>query len=82
MEEKNFFSHTSPIERKKTPWIRAKLAGTTANAENIFKGNKEGHAANRSWWHSPGHHINMLSPNAKRVGMGAQGKHWTQMFGP
>ena len=82
MEEKNFFSHTSPIERKKTPWIRAKLAGTTANAENIFKGNKEGHAANRSWWHSPGHHINMLSPSAKRVGMGVQGKHWTQMFGP
>jgi uncharacterized protein YkwD len=82
MEEKKFFSHTSPIERKKTPWIRAKLAGTTSNAENIFKGNKEGHAANRSWWHSPGHHINMLSPNAKRVGMGVNEKHWTQMFGP
>ena len=82
MGKKNFFAHDSPIPGKKTPWQRAKLAGTTANSENIFKGNKEGPAANRAWWYSPGHHINMLSPNAKRVGMGIHGKHWTQMFGP
>tara|TARA_B110000014_G_C20122594_1_gene595636 strand:+ start:1030 stop:2103 length:1074 start_codon:yes stop_codon:yes gene_type:complete len=82
MREKKFFAHKSPIPGKKNPWERAKLAGTTANAENIFKGNKEGHAANQAWWHSPGHHINMLSPNAKRVGMGVNEKHWTQMFGP
>ena len=82
MEQKKFFAHDSPIPGKKSPWDRAKLAGTTANAENIFKGNQEGHAANRAWWYSPGHHINMLSPNAKRVGMGVHGKHWTQMFGP
>jgi uncharacterized protein YkwD len=82
MREKKFFAHKSPIPGKKNPWERAKLAGTTANAENIFKGNKEGHAANQAWWHSPGHHINMLSPNAKRVGMGVNEKYWTQMFGP
>ena len=81
MEQKKFFAHDSPIPGKKSPWDRAKLAGTTANAENIFKGNQEGHAANRAWWYSPGHHINMLNPDAKRAGMGIHGKHWTQMFG-
>ena len=81
MARKGFFAHDSPIKGKKTPWIRAKLAGTTANSENIYKGNQNGNAANRAWWYSPGHHINMLNPNAKRVGMGLAGKHWTQMFG-
>ena len=82
MEKKKFFAHDSPIPGKKSPWDRAKLVGTTANAENIFKGNQGGHVANRAWWYSPGHHINMLSPDAKRVGMGVHKKHWTQMFGP
>ena len=81
MEEKGFFDHDSPIKGKKTPWIRAKLAGTKANSENIYKGNQSGKAANQAWWYSPGHHLNMLNPDAKRVGMGLTGKHWTQMFG-
>ena len=82
MERKGFFAHDSPIKGKKTPWDRAKLAGTTANAENIYKGSQNGESANRAWWYSPGHHVNMLNPNAKRIGMGLSGKHWTQMFGP
>ncbi len=81
MHEKDFFSHTSPVPGKKTPWIRAKLEGTTAKAENIYSGNEKGHAANRAWWYSPGHHRNMLSPSNRRVGMGVHSKDWTQMFG-
>jgi len=81
MVEKDFFSHTSPVTGKKSPWIRAKMEGTTANAENIYSGNKNGKAANRSWWYSPGHHRNMLNPGSRRVGMGVHGKKWTQMFG-
>ncbi len=81
MVQKDFFSHTSPVPGKKSPWIRAKLQGTTAHAENIYSGNKNGKAANRSWWYSPGHHRNMLNPGSRRVGMGVHGKKWTQMFG-
>ncbi len=40
METHNYFSHEAPETEKKTPWDRAKLAGTTASGENIFKGGK------------------------------------------
>jgi len=80
MKEKSFFAHESPIPGKKTPWDRAKQAGTKANSENIFVGSKRGKDANRGWWHSPGHHVNMLAPRARLVGMGVHDKHWTQMF--
>lgn len=80
MKEKNFFAHESPVPGKKTPWERAQQAGTKANSENIFVGSPSGKAANRSWWHSPGHHVNMLAPGARFVGMGVHGEHWTQMF--
>jgi hypothetical protein len=81
MKEKNFFDHLSPVPGKTTPWDRAKLAGTSASSENIHMGSSSGAGANRGWWHSPGHHKNMLSPGARRVGMGVAGTHWTQMFG-
>jgi uncharacterized protein YkwD len=81
MEEKDFFSHTSPVPGKKSPWVRAKLEATTARSENIYSGKKDGKAANKSWWYSPGHHRNMLNPGSRRVGMGVHGKKWTQMFG-
>ena len=80
MAERNFFAHDSPVAGKETPWKRAALAGTNANGENIYGGGN-GKAANRAWWHSPGHHINMLNPGARRVGMGTHGNKWTQMFG-
>ena len=60
MKEKNFFSHESPVEGKKTPWDRAKRFGTSASGENIFAGSTDGDAANSAWFHSPGHHVNML----------------------
>jgi uncharacterized protein YkwD len=81
MHEKDFFSHTSPVAGKKSPWMRAKLEGTTAKSENIYSGRRDGKAANRSWWYSPGHHRNMLNPKNRRVGMGVHEKDWTQMFG-
>ena len=81
MHEKDFFSHTSPVPGKKSPWMRAKLEGTTAKAENIYSGNENGKAANKAWWYSPGHHRNMLNPGNRRVGMGVYEEEWTQMFG-
>ena len=81
MKRLNFFSHTSKVPGKKTPWNRAKLAGTTASAENIYVGSRSGKSANKGWWYSPGHHKNMLSPGQRRIGLGNASKHWTQMFG-
>ena len=80
MEKHKFFSHTSPLPGKTTPWDRAKLHGTTGSAENIFMGINSADAAIRGWWHSPGHHINMLGKH-RRVALGRSGKYWTQMFG-
>lgn len=80
METKGFFSHESPIEGKKTPWDRAKRFNATASAENIAAGISQGSAANLMWFHSPGHHRNLLGEHA-RIGVGRIGIHWTEMFG-
>lgn len=80
MVKLNFFAHESPVSGKKTPWDRAKLAGTSASAENIFRGPADGKAANRAWFLSPGHHRNMLG-NHSRVGIGRNGGYFTEMFG-
>jgi hypothetical protein len=80
MKEKGFFAHESPIPGKKTPWDRAKRAGTKARAENIFFGSTDPLRANNSWFHSPGHHKNMLNPAFTVIGLGRHEGHWTQMF--
>jgi uncharacterized protein YkwD len=81
MVEYKFFAHESPVPGKKTPWDRAKLAGTSAGAENIYAGSAKPADPIGAWFHSPGHHVNMLNPGHKRIGMGRHGGHWTQMFG-
>lgn len=80
MKGMNFFDHDSPVAGKETPWKRAAGAGTSASAENIFEGRETGKEAIDAWWHSPGHHVNLVRP-AKRVGIGRHEAHWTQMFG-
>lgn len=80
MKTLGFFSHESPVPGKTSPWDRAKLFGTTASAENIAAGYADGNAVNEGWFHSPGHHKNMLG-NHKRVGVGRVGTHYTQLFG-
>jgi uncharacterized protein YkwD len=80
MVERKFFAHESPVPGKKGPSDRAKLAGTTAGAENIYFGSERGEDAIEAWWHSPGHHANLMAPH-KRVGLGRHQGHWTQMFG-
>jgi len=80
MERLKFFSHDSPVPGKATPWDRAKRFGTTASAENIAAGYRDGAAAVTGWFHSPGHHKNMLG-NHKRIGVGRSGRYYTQMFG-
>lgn len=80
MHELKFFSHDSPVKGKEDPWKRAKLAGTTGSAENIFMGINRAEDAIQGWWHSPGHHTNMMAAH-RRVGLGRHEGYWTQMFG-
>jgi uncharacterized protein YkwD len=69
------------VPGKATPWDRARQAGTSASAENIAAGTATGAGANKMWFHSPGHFKNMLSTGHHRMGLGNNGKIWTQMFG-
>lgn len=77
---KGFFDHASPVAGRETPWKRAEAAGTSAGAENIAAGTESGVGAIRMWWHSPGHHKNMLGGH-RRTGLGRYERHWTQLFG-
>lgn len=81
MARLRFFDHTSPVPGKRTPSDRARAAGTSGGGENIYMGSTDPLAANRGWFYSPGHHKNMFSPGYRRVGLGNEGRHWTQMFG-
>ncbi len=76
-----FFSHTSPVPGKASPWARAKKAGTSANGECIYKGSTSPQRANQAWFFSPGHHSIMFSAGARRLGMGRDKRTWTLMTG-
>ena len=80
MKERGFFAHESPVEGKRTPWDRAKRFGASASGENIYAGSTNGNEANSAWFHSPGHHKNMLGGH-KRIGVGRHDDRFTQMFG-
>lgn len=81
MVKHGFFAHDSPIEGKKTPWDRAKNFGTTASGENIAAGYGDGLKVTIGWWYSPGHLKNMMGKGHKRIAVGQENKHYTQMFG-
>ena len=81
MSKLGFFDHSSPVPGKRSPSDRARLAGTSGGAENIYVGSNKPKSANQGWFYSPGHHKNMFSPGPRRVGLGNFGSHWTQMFG-
>lgn len=81
MIEHDFFAHESPVAGKKTPWDRAKKFGTTASGENIAAGYGNGLAVTKGWWYSPGHLKNMMGKGHKRIAVGQEQKHYTQMFG-
>jgi len=80
MYNHKFFSHESPVKGKKTPWDRAKLAGTNSNGECIA-GGRTGPGVIDMWFFSSGHHTIMMS-GVPRVGLGGYKGKWTLMTGP
>lgn len=76
-----FFNHISPLPGKTKFSDRAKLAETTACAENIHYGTHKGVEANVAWFHSPAHFHVMLHDIHVRIGAGVHEGMWTQMFG-
>ena len=80
MRELGFFSHTSPVPGKRSFSQRAARFKTSARSENIAAGQQTGEGAIRAWWHSPGHHRNMLGGHS-RIGLGRHETTWTQLFG-
>ena len=62
MQRLNFFAHVSPVPGKSTFTDRAKLAGTTASGENIYKGSSSPKDAIKAWFLSPGHHRTSSAP--------------------
>ncbi len=81
MRTKGFIAHISPVPGKRKFSDRAKLAGTTACAENIHEGQRTAAGAHREWFISPPHFKVMLHDIHKRIGVGHVRAMWTQMFG-
>ncbi len=76
----SFFAHESPVPGKRTPGDRAKNFGASAGGENIYLGSENPDDAFWAWFHSLGHHKNMVGDYAV-FGVGNSKRHWTQMFG-
>lgn len=83
MQQHSFFDHEAEEEGVVLPWDRAELCGTSANGENIARGQRSPSSVMNDWIESTGHNQNMLNSRFKRVGIGyvARGNHWGQLFG-
>src|SRR5690606_30655856 len=81
MDQADFFAHESPVRELTTPWDRAEICGTSANAENIAAGQNSPAAVMDGWRNSSGHDRNMRSTGSSRVGIGKYGRYWGQIFG-
>lgn len=80
MTKLGYFAHESPTPANRTFGKRAGNFGTSASSENIAQGQATGQAAFDGWYHSPGHHRNILGSHST-TGVGTHSRHWTQMFG-
>ncbi len=74
------FSHTGvrgdrPTDRLRAGGVRFRMA-----AENIAMNSRGARAVVTGWWNSDGHRRNMLSPRARRHGIGEYGRYWVHVF--
>lgn len=78
-----YFAHESPVEKNKTPWIRASNAKFEGgcSGENIFAGSASAEAAYGAWWASDGHRFIMFASGPNTAGVGPVASTWTFMTG-
>ena len=81
MVKHGFFGHSSPVPGKAAFTEGARLAGTTASAENCMQGGPSGKGAIEAWMNSPPHRVNLLASGIHRIGIGRAGGTFTAMFG-
>src|SRR5262249_14746950 len=75
MVELGYFGHLSPVARNRTPTDRVRLEGFTGGVgENCIKGSCDGLGAFEGWYHSPGHHRNLIA-GGPQLGVGAVNSH-------
>ncbi|MHC4492262.1 MAG: CAP domain-containing protein [Planctomycetota bacterium] len=83
MVDLGYFGHLSPIARNRTPTDRARLEGYGGGVgENCLSGRAHGRGAFEAWYHSPGHHRNLVG-GGPHLGVGAVNRHsmWTMVAG-
>lgn len=83
MVDLGYFGHISPIARNRGPSDRARLEGFAGGVgENCLAGGVDGRGAFEGWYHSPGHHRNLVSAGPQ-LGVGAVAGHsmWTMVCG-
>jgi len=88
MQQKNYFSHTSPVAKNKTFKQRIKNAGYKAgSSECIANGASTGERAFWMWFHDRGdhnikcgHHRAMVGSH-RQIGVGRSGRLMTQNYG-
>jgi HEAT repeat protein len=83
MVDLGYFGHLSPVARNRTPTDRARLEGYGGSVgENCLGGRADGQGAFEAWYHSPGHHRNLVS-GGPHLGVGAVNRHsmWTMVAG-
>lgn len=84
MAKLDTLDHYSPTPERRTPDLRARLAGFAGGGgvgENILNGSSTGRDAHDRWYHSAPHHRNMLRLGTTDIGVGTAGGYWTELFG-
>jgi len=82
MSRTGTFSHFEDTDARRTPGDRMALAGyEKGSGENIHSGAGSPMGAHNGWYHSSGHHRNMLAAGHTEMACGVVGRYWTQNFG-
>ena len=80
MQRLGYFGHSSPTPGRRSPGQRWALEGYRhCRGENCMSGGGAT-GAFWAWYHSAGHHRNMLNPGNNEIGIGHAGK-WTEVLG-
>ncbi|MCA9321509.1 MAG: CAP domain-containing protein, partial [Planctomycetes bacterium] len=83
MKDLGYFAHESPDPKRRSPTMRAQIAGWGGScSENIARGSSTPAMAVAGWIGSSGHHRNLLGAGWTHLGCGkaADGFFWTQNF--